>query len=118
MNDTTEREQPPAGPPWIQPEIQEKIDWRDGDIVISVPIKSGTTWTMNIVYQLLVGGDAEFRDVYEEVPWIEFLAYPGQPHGHVVERVDAMPEGTRRAFKTHSPTPFVRFQSAGSGKDV
>ena len=26
--------------------------WREGDIVVSVPGKSGTTWTMNIVHQL------------------------------------------------------------------
>ncbi len=118
MSETTQRIAPPAGPPWIQPEIQQKIEWRDGDVVISVPIKSGTTWTMNIVYQLLVGGNADFRDVYEEVPWIEFLGYPGQPHQDVVDRVAAMPMDNRRAFKTHSPPPVVPFQSVGSGKDV
>src|SRR5579872_5744493 len=67
-----------AGPPWIRPEIQQKIKWRDGDIVISVPPKSGTTWTMNIVHQLLTGGTADFRDIYQEVPWIEFVGYPGE----------------------------------------
>lgn len=118
MSDTLENDTPPAGPPWIQPEIQQMIEWRDGDVVISVPIKSGTTWTMNIVHQLLTGGTAEFRDIYEQVPWIEFLGYPGQPHQDVVDRVAAMPTDTRRAFKTHSPPPGVPFQNTGSGKDV
>ena len=35
-------------PPWIRSEIQAKVEWRDQDVVISVPPKSGTTWTMNI----------------------------------------------------------------------
>ncbi len=118
MNDVPEDGAPPSGPPWIAPEIQQKIAWRDGDVVISVPIKSGTTWTMNIVHQLLTGGTDDFRDVYEEVPWIEFLAFPGQPQEAVVERVTAMPTNTRRAFKTHSPPPAVPFQSVGSGTDV
>ena len=43
MNEVIESVAPPAGPPWIQPQIQQEIKWRDGDIVISVPVKSGTT---------------------------------------------------------------------------
>ena len=37
---------------WINPEARKKMEWRDDDIVVSVPAKSGTTWTMNIVHQL------------------------------------------------------------------
>jgi aryl sulfotransferase len=56
---------PPAGPPpWINETIQQGIQWRDGDIVVAVPPKSGTTWTMNIVHQLRSGGDALFADIY------------------------------------------------------
>ena len=80
MSDALENDTPSAGPPWIQPEIQQKIEWRDGDVVISVPIKSGTTWTMNIVHQLLTGGTSDFRDIYEQVPWIEFLGFPEESH--------------------------------------
>ena len=117
---TTSAEAPPArhGPPWIDPEIQHKIAWRDGDIVISVPPKSGTTWTMNIVHQLLTGGTAAFRDIYEEVPWIEFLGSPQATHQDVVDRVAAMPAGRRRAFKSHSAPPGVPFVEAGSGREV
>jgi hypothetical protein len=108
----------PAGPPWIRPEIQQKIRWRDGDIVISVPPKSGTTWTMNIVHQLLTGGTANFRDIYEEVPWIEFLGHPGQPHAEVLDRLAAMPTLRRRAFKTHSAPPALPFVKDGAEQDV
>lgn len=118
MNDSTDHAGPPSGPPWIQPQIQHGIKWRDGDVVISVPAKSGTTWTMNIAHQLLTGGTADFRDIYEEVPWIEFLAYPGQSHQEVIDRVEAMPATRRRAFKTHSPPPMIPFQAAGKDADV
>lgn len=105
-------------PFWIQPEIQQHIAWRDGDVVISVPAKSGTTWTMNIVHQLFSGGTADFRDIYEEVPWIEFLSHPLQPFREVVDRVEAMPRDRRRAFKSHSAPPEVPFIPAGEGPDV
>ena len=118
MNDTMAPSDAPAGPPWIEPRIQQEIKWRDGDIVISVPAKSGTTWTMNIVHQLLTGGTADFRDIYEEVRWIEFLGYPGEPHQAVLDRIDAIPNSRRRAFKTHSAPPQVPFMKAGAERDV
>lgn len=118
MNESLESDAAPAGPPWIQPAIQQQITWRDGDIVISVPAKSGTTWTMNIVHQLLSGGTADFEDIYAEVPWAEFLGYPQQPFEEVLERIEQMPTDRRRAFKTHSAPPGVPFHAEGSGKDV
>ncbi len=118
MHETADSDRPHSGPPWIQPAIQEQIKWRDGDIVISVPAKSGTTWTMNIVHQLLSGGTTEFTDIYAEVPWIEFLGRPGQPIQEVLDRVEAMPKDRRRAFKTHSAPPTLPFHKAGAGKAV
>ena len=118
MGDTMESTAPTAGPPWIQPQIQQGIKWRDGDVVISVPAKSGTTWTMNIAHQLLTGGTADFRDIYQEVPWIEFLSHPGQPHQDVLDRVEAMPSSRRRVFKTHAAPPQLPFLKSGEDKDV
>lgn len=122
MTDTPDHAAPPteapSGPPWIQPQIQQRIKWRDGDVVISVPAKSGTTWTMNIVHQLLTGGTAEFDDIYDVVPWIEFLSRPGQPHEEVLDRVEAMPTSARRAFKSHSAPPQVPFLASGAGPEV
>jgi hypothetical protein len=119
MNDVMQPDAPPPGPPpWIEPGIQQQITWRDGDVVVSVPAKSGTTWTMNIVYQLFTGGTPTFRDIYEEVPWIEFLAYPGQAWQEVIDRVEAMPAERRRAFKTHSSPPDVPYIPHGRGPHV
>lgn len=106
------------GAPWINPEIQQLIEWRDKDIVISVPIKSGTTWMMNIVYQLLTGGDGDFADIYAEVPWIEFVQRPGQPFDELLGRLAAMPTDRPRAFKTHSAPPMVPYIKPGEGAEV
>ena len=63
-NEVEQSGPPPGPPPWINDTIQQRIEWRDGDIVVSVPPKSGTTWTMNIVHQLRSGGDPSFADIY------------------------------------------------------
>ncbi len=73
---------------------------------------------MNIVYQLLTGGTSDFRDIYEEVPWIEFLSHPGQSHQEIIDRLDAMPASRSRAFKTHSAPPDLPFLKAKSGRNV
>ncbi len=105
-------------PPWISPYMQQNIRWRDGDVVISVPAKSGTTWTMNIVHQLRTGGDADFEDVYAEVPWLEFVPAPGTDLDELVAGFDAMAHDRRRAFKTHSAPPDLPYLPEGQGPDV
>lgn len=87
---------------WFQPPLQKEVKYRAGDIMISVPPKSGTTWTMNIIHQLRTGGDSDFKDIYAEVPWPEFKERPDQPNEELIERWNKIPETTRRAFKTHS----------------
>ncbi|MEM9456064.1 MAG: sulfotransferase domain-containing protein [Myxococcota bacterium] len=103
-------------PPWIDPQIQPQIEWRSGDVVISVPAKSGTTWMMNIVHQLRTGGDPDFEDLYVEVPWIEFVERPGQTRQERLERWAAMPTTRRRAFKTHSAPPALPYIEPGADR--
>ncbi len=105
-------------PPWIDDRMQRLIVWRDGDILVSVPITSGTTWTMNIVHQLLTGSDADFVDIYVEVPWLELLQRPGQPAQEVLDRVAAVTKDRRRAFKTHAAQPTLPYLESGGGKDL
>lgn len=115
----SERGGPPDGPPpWIDPSLQQQVGWRDGDIVVSVPPKSGTTWMMNIVHQLRAGGDASFDDVYAEVPWLELVPRPESDRSAIVAAFDAMPGDRRRAFKSHSAPPELPYQSPGRGPDV
>ncbi len=114
MQDTPDTAPQRRGPPWIDPAIQRLIEWRDGDVVVSVPPKSGTTWTMNIVHQLLRGGTDGFDDIYAEVPWIEFLSGPQETQQDVADRVAAMDRGRRRAFKSHSAPPDLPFMERGA----
>ncbi len=107
-----------GAPPWLNPDIQKGVVARDGDIWITVPVKSGTNWTMNIVHQLLTGGDTSFESIYGVVPWPEFVERPGQKPQEVLDRIATMPADRRRAFKTHAGPPDLPFIKAGSGKDV
>ena len=103
------------GVPWVNPDIQQKVKWRHGDIVVSVPMKSGTTWSMNIVHQLRAGGDPVFNDVYQEVPWLELLPGPTVTPADIVQTIDSMPRDRRRAFKTHAAPGILPYQAPGSG---
>jgi aryl sulfotransferase len=110
---------PPQGPPpWIDPTLQQRVTWRDGDIVVSVPPKSGTTWTMNIVHQLRTGGDPSFADVYAEVPWLELVPKPDSDRDAIVASFDAMTNDRRRAFKSHGAPPELPYVAPGAGPDV
>jgi len=106
------------GVPWVNPEIQQRVQWRDGDIVVSVPVKSGTTWTMNIVHQLREGGDPDLDDVYREVPWLELVPAPNVTPDELVRTFDSMPSDRRRAFKTHSAPGMLPYHAPGSAKNV
>lgn len=119
MSERHSREPTKGGPPpWINTEIQQRMAWRDGDIVISTAVKSGTTWTMNIVHQLRSGGDPDLTSLYAEVPWVEFVPGPTARIPDLVARLDAMPDGRRRAFKSHSPPPALPYHPPRSGRDV
>ena len=106
--------EPPRVAAWIDVEIQQRVQWRDGDVVVSVPVKSGTTWTMNIVHQLREGGDPDFEDLYVEVPWLELVPGPSVTREQRLVKVDGMPAGRRRAFKTHSPPGPLPYQPPGA----
>jgi hypothetical protein len=94
------------------------VNWRDGDVVVSVPVKSGTTWTMNIVHQLREGGDPNFEDLYVEVPWLELVPGPSVTREQRLAKLDRMPRGRRRAFKTHSPPGPLPYRVPCASPDV
>jgi len=98
-----------GGPGWLSFEMLPHVDYRPQDIIVSVPAKSGTTWTMNMVHQLRTGGDANFTDLYWEVPWLEFKEYPGQPAKELLSRWEHIPHYVRRAFKAHAYPPLLPF---------
>jgi len=104
--------------PYFDFEVQQKIAWRLDDIVISVPVKCGTTWTMNIVHQLRSGGDPDFDDVYVEVPWLELLPSRDISQADFINQIDSMRTDRPRAFKTHCGPGPLPVHPAASGKGV
>ena len=77
--------------------IWDAFEFRDDDIVIGTYAKSGTTWTQQIVGQLIFQG-AEDVDVAALSPWLD-LRVPGK-----AEKLAPVAAQTHRRFlKTHLP---------------
>ncbi len=93
--------------------------FRDDDIVIGTYGKSGTTWTQQIVAQLLFNGDPDVP-VSELSPWVDMRIPPKEV------KIPALEAQTHRRFmKTHLPvdalvfSPKVRYLYIGrDGRDV
>jgi len=92
--------------------------FRDDDVIISTYAKSGTTWTQQIVAQLIFGGDPNVP-VNEISPWWDMRIIPPE----VREMVDAQTH--RRIVKTHLPadalvmSPRAKYlYVARDGRDV
>jgi len=93
--------------------------FRDDDIVIATYAKSGTTWTQQIVGQLVFNG-AEGVDVAEISPWLDLRVPPREVKLPFVEA-----QAHRRFIKTHLPVDALVFSPrakyiyiARDGRDV
>ena len=83
--------------------IWNDFRFRDDDIVVSTYAKAGTTWTQQIIAQLLFGG-AEGMDVADMSPWLDLRVPPKQ------EKLPAVEAQTHRRFlKTHLPVDALVF---------
>lgn len=93
--------------------------FRDDDIVIATYAKAGTTWTQQIVGQLVFGG-ADDVPVHEISPWLDLRAPPAaQKHALLAAQTH------RRFIKTHLPvdalvySPRAKYLYIGrDGRDV
>jgi aryl sulfotransferase len=83
--------------------IWNDFAFRDDDIIISTYAKSGTTWTQQIVAQLLFAGE-EALDVAGMSPWVD-LRVP--PKDVKLPQLEAMAH--RRFLKTHLPVDALVF---------
>ncbi len=83
--------------------IWNDFRFRDDDIVIATYAKSGTTWTQQIVSQLLFNG-AEGLEVAEMSPWLDLRVPPKEVKLPAVEA-----QTHRRFLKTHLPVDALVF---------
>ena len=67
---------------------------RDTDLFIVTTAKAGTTWLQQMVHQLRTGGDMEFTEITEVIPFLEY-AYDLQQDLHAEQKVFP------RCYKTH-----------------
>ena len=92
--------------------------FRDDDVIVATYAKAGTTWTQQIVGQLIFGGDPSIA-ISQISPWWDMRIIPPE----VREMVYAQPH--RRVIKTHLPADALRMSSkakyiyvARDGRDV
>lgn len=76
----------------------DHLTLRPGDIVISTPAKSGTTWMQRLVGLLVFDGPDLPRSMAEVSPWLDMNTRPIE---QVVADLDA--QAHRRFIKTHTP---------------
>jgi len=99
--------------------VWDDFKFRDGDIVIATYVKSGTTWTQQIVAQLLFNG-AEELEVSRLSPCVEHRVPPKE-----VKLAQLEAQTHRRFLKTHLPvralvmSPKAKYiHVARDGRDV
>ncbi len=99
--------------------IWNDLKFRDDDIVIATYAKSGTTWTQQMIGQMLFGGDPSL-EVAEMSPWLDLRVPPKEVKLPLVEA-----QTHRRFLKTHLPvdalvfSPSARYVYIGrDGRDV
>ncbi len=92
--------------------------FRDDDVIVGTYAKSGTTWTQQIVGQLVFGG-AEDVPIHQISPWLDLRVMPpGTKAGLEAQQ-------HRRIIKTHLPLDALTFSPrakylyiARDGRDV
>ncbi|MBU2580476.1 MAG: sulfotransferase domain-containing protein [Alphaproteobacteria bacterium] len=99
--------------------IWNDFKFRDDDIIISTYAKSGTTWTQQIVSQLLFDGAAGVPAA-EMSPWVDMRIPPKE-----VKLPELEKQTHRRFLKTHLPVDAIVFSPkakyiyiARDGRDV
>lgn len=77
--------------------------FRDDDIIVASYGKSGTTWTQQILAQLILNGDPDVA-VAEKSPWMDLRVPPKEVKLPAVEAITH-----RRFLKTHLPVDALVF---------
>ncbi len=98
--------------------IWDQVTLRDDDIIIGSYAKSGTTWTQQIVGQMIFDGE-DFSDLGTRSPWVDMRVH----RDAAIARIEAQTH--RRFLKTHLPADALPWSEnvrylylARDGRDV
>lgn len=98
--------------------IWDRFAFRDDDVIVATYAKSGTTWTQQIVGQLVFAGRPDVP-IHDISPWLDLRVMPPD----TLERLEAQTH--RRIVKTHLPLDALTFSPkakylyvARDGRDV
>ncbi|XP_020625916.1 eukaryotic translation initiation factor 3 subunit J-like isoform X2 [Orbicella faveolata] len=106
------------GMPWFPGTTHEMVDTfpqllaRQNDIFVATYAKAGTTWTQEMVWQIIHNGNIDYRRLDVRMPWLDGMLHP-MPHNPyyassplMIERLfESFP--APRVFKTHIPYDLV-----------
>ena len=99
--------------------VWNEFSFRDDDVIVATYAKSGTTWTQQIVGQILYQGDPAVK-VAEISPWLDLRIMPNE-----VKLPLLAAQTHRRFIKTHLPLDALNFSPkakylyiARDGRDV
>ena len=84
----------------------------ESDVIISTYPKSGTTWAMQIAYQVGYLGAGEFEHIDDVVPWPDKLIPMENPEVADVAHLAESPTGIH-VIKSHLETEFVPINDDG-----
>src|ERR1700722_14613428 len=83
--------------------VWDEFDFRDDDVIVGTWGKSGTTWTQQILGQLIFAGQ-EGLSVADMSPWLDFVGPPVEAGLPLVKA-----QTHRRFVKTHLPLAALTF---------
>lgn len=100
--------------------IWDEVPLRDGDIIISSWMKSGTTWLQQIIAQLIFA-NGKYNHINDISPWVDTTC--NQKKEFVLKKIEAQTH--RRFLKTHAPASAMNIYKevryiyiARDGRDV
>jgi len=98
--------------------IWDRFAFRDDDLIVATYAKSGTTWTQQIVGQLVFGGAPDVP-IHAISPWLDLRVMPPETMAELEAQTH------RRIVKTHLPLDALTFSPrakylyiARDGRDV
>ena len=98
---------------FLDTSIWDDIELKDNDIFVNTPAKAGTTWTQEIVGQLLYNGD--YQNKFNVSAIVELSVWPAiaaLPYEMKIKNLNDQLQNEdigRRIIKTHEPVESMPF---------